>query len=299
MKRFALLLLLISTYVALPAKEVDIFVFSYDRPMQLYAFLESLYYHASHIHETSVMYRCSNQAYRNAYAKVFDAFPQARAIEQKAPPHDFKPILMYEVFRPASSEYIAFAVDDMIVTGSIDFRECIEALEATNAYGFYLRLGQNIDDCFSSGHFEAPPSLTKVGDQIFSWQFKTGVGDWAYPNTVDMTIYRKADIEPHFQQASFWNPNLLEDRFGVVNLELTGLCHETSRVVNIPLNIVSDTTATQHLGISAKNLLDLFNVGWKIDIAPFAHYRNRSAHVYTCEPSFVLRFGPPSQNLSQ
>ena len=37
-------------------------------------------------------------------------------------------------------------------------------------------------------------TLTLVYDTIFSWQFKSGEKDWHYPNTVDMTLYRKKDL---------------------------------------------------------------------------------------------------------
>ncbi len=104
-----------------------------------------------------------------------------------------------------------------------------------------------------------------------------------------MTIYRKKDLESHFKTAPFFHPNSLEDYFGVVNLELTGLCYETSRVVNIPLNIVSETTSTQHLNLSAKDLLNWFNMGLKMDIDPLYQYRNRSCHVYDYNPTFIPR----------
>jgi hypothetical protein len=275
--------------VALFAHEADIFVFSYDRPLQLYAFLESLDYHASHRGQTSVLYRCSAPEYRAAYEKVTSDFSHVKFIEQKNPPHDFKSILLDVVFRPESAEYVAFAVDDLIVTDKIDFNECIEAVQVANAYGFYLRLGQNIDDCWSSGHYEGIPPMTKMNDNIYAWVFKTGIGNWAYPNTVDMTIYRKQDIEAHFRAAPFFHPNSLEDHFGVVNLDLLGLCYETSRVVNIPMNIVSETADTRHLNVSVKELLDRFNAGLKIDITPLFQYRNRSAHVFTYEPIYLPR----------
>ncbi len=271
------------------AHEVDIIVFSYDRPLQLYAFLESLYGHSSHIRQTAVLYRTSTQEYQTAYKKLFEIFPQVRFIEQHNPPHDFKPLLIEELFQAESSKHIAFAVDDLIITGEINFHECIEALESFGAYGFYLRLGRNIDDCWSSNHYEGTPPLKKMGERIDSWIFETGQGNWAYPNTVDMTIYRKKDIETHFKNNDFFHPNSLEDHFGIANLALMGLCYETSKVVNIPLNIISETTETRHLNLSTRELLDLFNTGLKIDIIPLFQYKNRSAHLFAYTPTFVPR----------
>lgn len=269
--------------------EADIVVFSYDRPMQLYAFLESLYLHTSGIHETSVIYRCSDEEYRNAYEQVGCAFPQVKLIEQKNPPQDFKLLFLEIVFNPQSSEYVAFAVDDIIVKDDIDLSQCINALEATKAYGFYLRLGLNIDASCSSDVHDGTPPMMKVVEGIYSWQFKTGHWNWAYPNTVDMTVYRKKDLECPFRELSYYNPNHLENSFGNADLEQMGLCYETSKIVNVPLNIVSESSSTQHLNISAKDLLIKFNAGLKIDISSFFQIKNRTAHAFVYEPSFVPR----------
>ncbi len=268
--------------------EVNCIVFSYDRPLQLYAFLESLYQHGRHLHQTVVIYRTSHQEYADGYKIVSDAFPQVRFIQQTSGPSDFKPLLIQEICN-SESEYIAFAVDDIIVTDEIDFKQCVDALERTAGHGFFLRLGRNIDDCLSSNQFGAIPPLIEVGHQIYKWQFKDGVGDWAYPNTLDMTIYKTKKIEGHLKEALFSNPNTLEDQFGEINLELYGLCFESSKVVNIPLNIVSHTSATAHLNISAMQLLEQFNAGFKIDIIPFFKCKNRSSHFFNLAPTFIPR----------
>ncbi len=272
------------------SQDVDVIIFSYDRPMQLYALLESLHHHSTGIHQTSVIYRYSDNNYKNAYAVVSHDFPKVRFLEQINPPYDFQSLVINETFRSNSSNYVTFAVDDMIVTDSIDFAECSQFLEKTHAYGFYLRLGQNIDDCWSSGQHEGIPELHQVQEHIYSWQFKTGIGNWAYPNTVDMTIYRKKDLENHFRKVSFSNPNYLEDQFNEKNLELIGLCYETSKVLNIPLNIVSTTTETKHINLPTRILLDQFNAGLKIDITPLYRFNNTSAHVFTYFPTLVPRY---------
>ena len=135
------LLFLFFLHFRLFAHEVDVIVFSCDRPLQLYAFLESLYLHSTHIHDTSVLYRCSSSAYRAGYENVLNAFPQARFIYQTNPPHDFKPLFMEAVFEAGSAEYVVIGVDDIIITDKIDFNECIEALQAANGYAFYLTIG--------------------------------------------------------------------------------------------------------------------------------------------------------------
>ncbi len=271
------------------ADAVDVVVFSCDRPMQLYAFLESLFHYASHIRETRVIYRCRSLEYENAYAKVFSAFPEVKPVKQVNPPADFRLLVFQEAFKDEAAEYIAFAVDDIIVTREIDFDECIEVMEKTQAHGFYLRLGQNIEDCYSSGHFQEIPPMTNATDIIYLWEFKKGIGDWTYPNSLDMTIFRKKDVEERCRKGSFSNPNTLEDLLGNGNMGGWGLCYENSCVMNLPLNVVSHTTATEQLNITPEFLLEEFNFGLKIDVSKLFHYKNRSTHVYDCQLSYIPR----------
>lgn len=273
----------------LPA--VELVVFSYDRPMQLYAFLESLQ-HGSNLHQTSVIFRCSGQEYRNAYEEVFKAFANVKGIEQTNPPYDFKSLLIQTAFCSESADYITFAVDDNIVTDLIDFEECAQALETSNAFAFYLRMGKNIEDCWSTNAYDRDcplPPMVKENGQIYAWIFASGLGDWAYPQSLDMTIFRKLDIEDHLEAGAYFNPNMLEDYLGSVPHQKIGLCFRRSRALNLPLNIVSSTTATGHLNISAEYLLQLFNAGLKIDITPLFQYQNRSTHVLRFNPTFVKR----------
>ena len=53
---------------------VDLVVFSYDRPLQLFAFLESTNQFVSGLGEISIIYRYSDENYEKAYQKVFDYF---------------------------------------------------------------------------------------------------------------------------------------------------------------------------------------------------------------------------------
>ncbi|MBS0637365.1 MAG: hypothetical protein JSS12_07625, partial [Verrucomicrobia bacterium] len=50
-------------YKAWSKKQVDLVVFSFDRPMQLYAFLESLETYVSNPHQIHVIYRCTDKQF--------------------------------------------------------------------------------------------------------------------------------------------------------------------------------------------------------------------------------------------
>ena len=147
--------------------QVDLIVFSFDRALQLYAFLESIEKHVKGLGKISIIYRCSNDDHALSYLKVIKKFSNLdiKAIKQsEKPKEDFKNILINE-FCTGQSKYILMAVDDIIVTDYIDLTKCknifFKANEKhKNILGFYLRLGRNIVlDYF--GNKSKLPKITK------------------------------------------------------------------------------------------------------------------------------------------
>lgn len=250
---------------------VDIIIFSYHRPMQLYALLESLDAHVLHNRGTTyVVYRADTKEYKEAYQQVDNEFCHVVFLQQgDNPVQDFKEITV-SVLDGSSAPYVMFIVDDMILLDTIDLRECVAALEATNAYGFYMRLGKNLTDCYLLKCQQELPvfQTVNVNDSIISWHFDQGRYDWNYPNTLDMTVYRKNDIQHAFRTLSYPAPNILElywHQQGIPSDRTIGLCYTRSRAVNIPSNQVQTAWHLPHMQEqSADDLLHLFLSGKKI-----------------------------------
>lgn len=269
--------------------QTDLIIFSFDRPLQLYALLESCYYYLQGIANTYVIYRTSNERFSNAYIKVQEQFANVQFLKQGADPaSDFKPLVM-QAFYSGSSQYILFAVDDIIVKNYADLTVCTRALEACGAYGFFLRLAPHLDYCYPLAQPQPLPPLAKVDTNTFLWIFEEGQLDWGYPNTVDMTIYRKSDIQNDLQTISFRNPNTLEAKWaGKSDKVLTnkGLCFKESIVVNIPINIVQkDCRNRSMFSWTPEELLDIFEQGGKIDFMSLKGMINKSCHI-----DYVLKF---------
>ncbi len=261
---------------------VDIFVVSYDRPLQLYAFLESVERYVKGVSEIQIIYRTSNDAFAKAYKEVMACFPQATFTKQgPQPEQDFKPLVLKAVFG-SSSKYIISAVDDIIVTDYINLHECVASLEATGAYAFYLRLGKNITESYMTGIKHGLPPFTQVADGILSWRFMDNQSSWRYPNNYDFTLYRKTDIKVAFERLHYRNPNTHEASWcSVPPCRQRGLCYERSKMVNIPLNLVQDVCKqNRNMNLlSVQELLNKFNEGLKIDIDPLYQVRNISPHM--------------------
>jgi hypothetical protein len=261
----------------------DMVIFSYDRPMQLYALLESIEQYVSRgVGSIAVIYRTSNEQYEKGYQKVKDRFAQVIFhVQSSTNPHaDFKRLTMQAV-RAGTHSYILFAVDDMMVKDAVDFSDAIEWLEKTHAYGFYLRLGNHIDQCYTLNKAQEVPPLVDCGQNVCAWEFKpTIINDWNYPNTVDMTIYRKKEVIKVLDALPFVAPNSLESQwYGSALLLGMGLCYQQSKVINIPLNRVQDEINNRSMNVEPEYLLDLFMNGYRIDRAPLHAICNRSAHL--------------------
>jgi glycosyltransferase involved in cell wall biosynthesis len=270
------------------ALKADLIIFSYDRPMQLLALLESAEKELSSLGMKTVIYRASSDEYAAAYQEVETRFGDISFVKQSETPHqDFKPLVMKTLER--GSPYVCFAVDDIIIKDRIDLAECIKSMQESGAYGFYLRLGRHVDQCYMLNRSQAIPQAIALEKGVHAWEFGLAEGDWGYPHSLDMTLYRKDDVKKAFEKLDFIHPNSLEAAWAMKSpLHRIGLCYEHSKIVNIPLNLVNVSSNRNMNLYTAKELLELFNAGKKIDIAPLYQICNRSAHM-DYEPIFIAR----------
>lgn len=270
---------------------VDVIVFSYNRPMQLYAFIESFNKYVRGDYAIHVLYLVDNEQFNYGYSLVSEAFKRVNFVRQKnnAFYFDFKAQLL-RIFFNGHHDYTIFAVDDIMVTDYIDLSRCIAVLEQTNSYAFLLRLGLNIHKSFPD-ILQNVPSDVRIDDDILQWQFDNGSVDWRYPNNLDLTLYRKKDIEYPLVHLAYANPNQLEGQWqsNFNDLSKLGLCFEHSKMVNIPLNQVQKVCQVPHMNAyTPEQLLAYFLEGKKIDIEPLFKIHNESPHM-AYYPLFVSR----------
>lgn len=272
----------------LDKERVDIVVFSYNRPLQLYAFLESSDKYLENLHRQFVIYRAGNDHYEKGYLKVKEAFPHVIYIRQSVenPSEDFAPVVQKTVFdrNVSTARFVAFALDDNVIKDSIDLNKATQALKETGAYGFYFRLGRHLDN-----HVEE--KRIPIAEGVNAWQFSEMDGEWALPNSVNMTLFRKEDIYPNFLCMKFHSPNILQALWNEhADLSQVGLYYDQSKVVNLPLNIVMENewVVEQVTNISTKELLTFFDQGLKMDIVPLEQIENKSVEI-DFKPEFTKR----------
>jgi hypothetical protein len=275
----------------------DIIVFSYKRPMQLYALLESLEKYVTGLQHKIIIYRADDEDYEQSYRLVEAHFNDVLFVRQSpTQPHaDFKPLLL-QMLTASTNDFIIFATDDDIVKDSISISQCTYALQKTAAYGFYLRLGKNVNYCYMWNRPQTIPLLVDIGYSMFAWPITISKFiselDWAYPNTVDMTLYPKEKIKDALHAINYNNPSTLEACwFDYAHSEQPkiGLCFEQSKVINIPINKVQDVLATNRsMDDDAENFHKLFKAGFKVDIQPFHQWHTNAVHA-ECTFNFIPR----------
>lgn len=294
MKSHFIFLMFISQLVA----QVDIIIFSFDRPLQLYTLLESMHKYIKGHNQITVLYRASNDSFEKAYTVAKEKFGNV-IFEKHKGKEDFKENTT-NIIKQSNAQYTCFAVDDIIITDLCDLDICVEALNLTNAYAFYLRLGKNITHCYTMdieknykfGIYTGTPLFIPITSNIFSFHFGQVKGEWDYPNTLDMTIYRKETVLNFIEDHHIWySPNTFEGTWANIQPHTHyGLCFEFSKIINIPLNLVNldcknritNKTYDKH------SLLDLFNNNYKIDITPLTQFLPPAPH-YDYEVTFIKR----------
>ncbi len=266
--------------------------------MQLYAFLESVETYLSNPHRIHVIYRCTDKRFDKGYKKVFQRFSYVQGHQQgRHPERDFKRLVNKHVFsKKSKSPYIMFAVDDIILTDKVNLVECTNALKKYKAWFFSLRLGKNITKNTLAITQSLEPVHTGVPNGkdlrhgIFTWKFTdpSASGSWDYPNSTDVTIYRKKDLRRVLKKAKYTNPNILEGEWhwNWQPKNKKGLCFATSKAVNLPLNVVNPYWQSANINISTWELLDKFLNGYKIDIRQFHQIDNFAPHM-PYEPTFI------------
>jgi hypothetical protein len=297
MKKSLLSLLLFFTCslgANLASKKVDLVVFSYNRPMQLYAFLESVERHIFNVGEAHVIFRSDSLSYTIAYDIVQRRFPNVRMYMQQDTLDDFKLLLMKTAFISTNrSPYVMFATDDMIITEKVDLAGCAKALKKQKkAWCFSLRLGKNITFCRTFHKTQKAPKMKRVKGGALRWKFShvKETGDWDYPNTTATTIYRKRDIRQFFTQAVYENPKKLKEAWAkALPKRPYALCFDHSKAVHIPINAFNPKLTPVAIGSNVDVLLDMFlHQGQKLDIDVFYKVKNSLPDV-NYDPKFCKR----------
>ncbi len=259
-------------------QEVDLFIFSSDRPLQLYSFLESQKKCAPGINDVYVIFSASEEKYMEGYELVRRTFPEVCFIHKGTKSSSLKSDLMAQINK-VSSDYVAVAEDQLILKDQVDLNRAVSLLEKTGAYGVYFSLGLNLSSL--------PKQYYNFIEGAIAWQFNQGKDDWGHSHSMGMVIYRKSDLIDSIARLSFQSIPSFQKAFVEMsqNDEL-GVCFTDSKSVFNFFEIFRVKEGGKKVAYTTKELNDLFLEGMKLDIRPLYRIQNKETNVSKI-PHFV------------
>lgn len=256
---------------------ISTIVFSKGRPLQLFAYIESLIYYSGLSESSiSVLYR---EVAGIPYTDIKSFFPQINWVVEQDFYHDLSNLV------DESSEYILWGCDDVFFKSSFEPGICAQALANNDqVLAFSLRLGRNIQ----------PIQDLREEYGYFTWDWTASSlihTGWTYPWEVSASIYRKADVKQVLQLTTdLNNPNLLEGLPATYYFEGKGkfwrkrlACFETSKSITLQINQVQNVYQQNEFEESqettVEQLYQYFLQGKRLDWKAFENYMNSETHV--------------------
>jgi len=205
--------------------------------MQLQATIDSIELHTKgFFNNIDVLYK-SDEEFRGGYEILKKRKPYVNFIEQTDFKKDLLGLMKYD--------YTCFAADDDIFYR--DFNKAILKEITDDVVCFSLRLGLNIDYCYSN---DKPNKIKNCEDrgEFIKWDWRKEELDFGYPLSVISHIFKTTQIKEISELEAYNNPNIYE---GVLQRHLEGLqsnmvAYKQSRVFGVPANRVNDTNANRN-----------------------------------------------------
>ena len=268
---------------AIQTEFADLVIFSEDRPLQLFALLESIQSYVSGVNRISVLYKGTSSEFESGYLEVKLAFPKVQFASQT---EDFKSLFMKMAFEPIlpMSNYVLFAEDTLIIKDVINLSKGIHALEETGAYGLYLGHHQGLNFSQTLQRHQPIPTFFPLrgiasGETPFAWQFSSGSDDWNMPNSFHFTLYAKETLKKVFHNLDFDTPSSLLYEWGL---------HAPESAIGLFYTNAKSLQLTPHKYATVEALLEKFDAGFKIDLAPLFQISSPSQEM-TTKVSFIPR----------
>jgi len=262
-------------------KDIVTVVFSYNRPLQLDLLLKSLRLHCKNYDEldVNVLYKVDNTEIANKYRQCSLENEGVHFIKENNFQYDLGNIF-------PNYEHIMFLTDDSIFTRSFNTNDATNLFESNEeTLGFSLRLGQNLDYCYSLSKEQSVPTHA-VDGKIMLWNWTSAESDWNYPLEVSSSIYKMSTIYRIQDSCAFQNPNFLEwfmDQFKKNFAEKHPMmaCYKESVAFSAPINKVSkgnENNQGEKEENSIETLLTKYDEGMRVNPDKFIGYETHSVH---------------------
>jgi len=181
------------------SKLVTNIVFTKNRPLQLDAYLESLYrYFPQHLIKTFIIYKV--ELFKEQYESVFRKFSDCIVVREG----DFHSDVI-DVIGMVDTKYILFGIDDVVFHDSVDLDVVNRTFDehGPEVFGFTLRFGpDSLDD---SGDIVTEVSV--ADQQVYKLNWKEGRTPHSrYPFELCCTFYPAATVRKIIRDSMNHNP---------------------------------------------------------------------------------------------
>ncbi len=271
--------------------DLDLIVFSKDRPAQLDLLLRSLQrcVLGDRRVRARVLFAASDGGFAAGYRLVGERHgARVQMVGERSFRDDTRALLA------DATPAVLFLVDDVVVLKP--FGPDLPALRAflgdRTLACLSLRLHPGIKRCYTKGH-ETPPPAFLPG---LRWAWRGQAGDWGYPMSLDGHVFRREDIVPLVATREFRHPNSLESVLAEQPLaqELM-VCQPAASVVNIPANRVQGDFPNRSMGGDVAAMNRRFLAGEELDLeAVLAAHTGEAVH-----QEIELRFLPARAAVGQ
>lgn len=252
-------------------------VFSRDRAMQLHALLSSYFTCVKNPAPLTVLYTCSNNRHEQSYneLKALFAAKSISFVREQSFKKDLENIL-----GEIKSSTIFFMTDDGIFIDDTDF-DLLRYFDPL-IYVPSLIKGLDLTYCYIQDRQQSLPPFIETtdshrwpaGTRCWNWRDGEPGSDWAYPLSLDLSFYRKDEMEIFIRNLSYQAPNSLEsalhDSYQSIFFQRKGICFEKAKYVNIVCNVVNTEHANRNSGLhSIDSLLAAWEAGKRIRFEEF------------------------------
>ncbi len=191
-----------------PYSQVNLIIFADDHPRPLFAFLESLRQYTASIRHIFIM--CDNNSFEQSkeiYKKLHYSFPAVTLVKHH-PSTNYK-IHVLNFIKNISCDYIIVTAAHCSVplTRPLNINQCIEELEKTHAYGFFLN-----NTYKSLKKFPVQPIYIELSPTVYARQFNNS-SDTTLFFDLNMILFTKATALQQLKILTFTSSRELVKNF--------------------------------------------------------------------------------------
>ena len=234
--------------------------------MQLQALLDSIEINAKGVFSpVTVVYKADTEEYQDGYNVLTERMPWAAIYKRQ---DNFKDDIMSAI--SSGPDFTCFAADDDIVFDKFD-EGLLKCFDNSDVCCFSLRLGKNIDYCYSNDKPNKLEPEYEYTDEFLKWKWAEQSLDFGYPLSVVSHIFRTEFIKGLTDKISFKNPNTYEAVLQSLIQECAPkiVSYNHSKIFGVPANSVNDSWTNRNgltNSYTTKELNDMYLNGKIIDV---------------------------------